>query len=107
MHRLALTEHNRCKKMMISTAFELRLESASTGREWRQPVSRYKDHALQLTIQIVMPNVHVIDALAGEAWCHWHVFLLHVQDERQEALDICWRNIVSVGALDEGLLTDR
>jgi hypothetical protein len=41
-------------------------------------------------------DVHVVDSIIREARCDLNILLLHVKDEREEALNVGWRNIVSV-----------
>jgi hypothetical protein len=47
--------------------------------------------------------VHVVDAFAREAGRDLDVVLLHVQDQRQEPLDVRRRDVVSVRTLDQRL----
>lgn len=47
--------------------------------------------------------MHEVYTFACEAGSDLYVLLFHVEDEREEALDLRWRNIVSVGTLDKRL----
>ena len=47
--------------------------------------------------------MHEVHSFACEARSDLYVLLLHVEDEREEALDLRWRNIVSVRTLDKRL----
>lgn len=55
------------------------------------------------TIKVRVPDVHEVDALAGEARRDLLPFLLDVEHERQKALDVRERHVIAVGALDKGL----
>lgn len=85
---------------MISAAFELRLERARTGG-----VSASVLHCASttLTVQVVVPDMHVVDPLVSEAWLDGDAFLLHVEDEGEELVHIAGGHIVAVRPLDEGL----
>lgn len=50
-----------------------------------------------------MPDVEVVDAAVGEAWCDVSSLLLLLEHERQEALDGRRRDVVPVRALDQRL----
>jgi hypothetical protein len=50
-----------------------------------------------------VPYVDVVDALPREAWCDLLSFLLNVEDDRHEALDVRGGDIVLVRPLDERL----
>jgi hypothetical protein len=47
-----------------------------------------------------MADVHVVDALAREAWGNLLAFLLDIKDQGKEPLDIGWVHVVAVRALD-------
>lgn len=92
---------------MISAAFELRRESASTVPHAPFPVPQFRHahHAGRglLTVEVRVPYVHEVDALAGEARRHLLPLLLDVEDEREEALDVGQGHVVAVRSLYEGL----
>ena len=50
-----------------------------------------------------MSDVHVVDALARETGSDLLPFLLDIENEREESLDVGWRYIVSVRPLDQWL----
>lgn len=55
------------------------------------------------TVEVVMADVEVIDALVSEARRDGLILFLHIEDERQELFDRrCW-DIISIAALDERL----
>lgn len=60
------------------------------------------------TIEIVVSDEHVVDALAGKARAHCAsaVLLFHVEQERQEALDLGQRNVIAIRSLDQRLALD-
>ena len=47
--------------------------------------------------------MHIVDALAAEAWSDLDILLLHVEDEGKKAFNACCWYVVAVRALDEGL----
>lgn len=47
--------------------------------------------------------MHEVDAVRGEARRDLDAVLLHVEDEREEALELRWRDVVPVRSLDERL----
>jgi hypothetical protein len=49
-----------------------------------------------------MADMHVVDALAGDAGSYLLAVLLDVEDKGQEALYVGGGDIVAVGALNEG-----
>ena len=49
-----------------------------------------------------MADVHIIDTLSRETWSHLLSLLLEIKDYWQEAFDVGGRDVVSVGALDQG-----
>ena len=49
-----------------------------------------------------MADMHVVDALAGDAGSYLLAILLDVENKGQEALYVGGGDIVAVGALDEG-----
>ncbi len=55
------------------------------------------------TIEIVVPYVHKVDPFVGETRRHLNVFFLHIENKGQEAIDMGWRDVISVRSLDEGL----
>lgn len=54
--------------------------------------------------------MHVIYSLAGETRWNWLTLLLHVQNERHEALEVCegavFAKVIAITALDEGFALD-
>ena len=49
-----------------------------------------------------MADVHIIDTLSCETWSHLLSLLLEIEDYWQEAFDVGGRDVVAVGALDQG-----
>lgn len=80
---------------MISAALELRFDRAITAVR--------RDVEEELTVEVVVSDVHVIDPLVGEARGHLDVLLLHLQHEGEETFDVGRWDIVAVGPLDQGL----
>jgi hypothetical protein len=56
-----------------------------------------------LTVEVIVPDVHVVDTLIGEARRDRDVLLLHVEDEGQEALDVGRGNVIAIRPLYQGL----
>lgn len=56
-----------------------------------------------LTVQVVMPNVEVVDTAVREAWRHVGALLLLLEYKRQEALDGRRGDVVPVRALNQRL----
>lgn len=61
----------------------------------------------ELTVEVGYTDVHEVYSFACEARGDLDVLLFHVEDEREEALDLRWRNIISVGTLDQGLREEQ
>jgi hypothetical protein len=57
----------------------------------------------ELTVEVVMPDVEVVDAAVGKAWRHVGALLLLLEYKRQEALDGRRGDVVPVRALDQRL----
>lgn len=59
------------------------------------------------TVEVVVADVEVVDALAGEARRDVRAVLLLLEDEWEEALDRARGHVVPVRALDQGLRNER
>lgn len=57
----------------------------------------------RLTVEVVVPDVHVVDALVRKAGSQRNIVLLHIEDQRQELVHTRRWHIIAVVPLDEGL----
>lgn len=110
------TSASLCKNVRISMAFEFFLESARTVVAYRDNVcarircmisispsrtDKKEQHEKEsknkpLTIQVVVPNVHIIDATVGEAWCDGLTFFLLLEHQWEEPFDRDRWDIISI-----------
>ena len=90
---------------MISAALVFRFERASTMRVYIRPRSNMVTRTTRrgLTIEVRVPDVHVIHPLSRETRRDLLSLLFQVKDYGQELLNVRRRNIVAIGPLDEGL----
>jgi hypothetical protein len=98
---------NRCRKITTCAAFVFCRESASTAcARARQPCARAPRAGrgkVGRTVEVRVPDVDVVDALAREARRELLALLLDVEHDRHEALDARPRHVVPVRALDQRL----
>ena len=89
------TETRRWRKRMISAAFVFRFDSARTI----QGLFIFHVNRLglgPLTIQVRMPNVHIVHTFPGETWRNLLAFLLEIKDYWQETFNVGCRYVIAI-----------